>query len=128
LRRTQDHLALAAGALGKVISGVISGDTEIDKLALLADLCDTSRYIIGTQYSLSSFRRKQVQNQFKDHSMSQILSATELYPKLFGSDLSAEAKAAKALDKVGLEMAIKPSTTKTNRLQQASSSRQGKPS
>jgi len=50
LRRTQDNLAIAAWALGKVISGLISGDTEIDKMALLADLSDTSRYKVGTQY------------------------------------------------------------------------------
>jgi len=106
LKRIQDHLAAAAGALGKVISGLLQSDSDFDKKALVADLSDTGRYLIGTQYSLSLFRRKQISTQIKDPAMSLILGKSEIYPKLFGTDLSSEVKAAKALDKVGQDITV----------------------
>jgi len=122
LRRVQDHISFAAGALAKVISTLLSSESEIDRNTLLSDLSDTGRYLVGTQYSLSLFRRKQISSQIKDTAMSQVLTTSEIYPKLFGSDLSSEIKAAKAMYKVGHDIANKSAQSKL-----AASSYQTKP-
>jgi hypothetical protein len=88
------------GALGKTISPMITEKESLDRKAALADLSDASRYLVGTQYSLSLMRRKTIQSQITDSFMTRIIATSDLYPNLFGADLSNEVQNAGRWTKV----------------------------
>jgi hypothetical protein len=102
-RKVQEHIAIVVGALGKTISAMITGKESFNRKAALADLSDASRYLVGTQYSLSLMRRKTIQSQITDSFMTKIIATSDLYPNLCGADLSNEVLNAKAHSKVGQE-------------------------
>lgn len=117
LRRIQDHVATAATALGAAMNFLATEKCETSRLHILAQLSDAGRYLMGTQYALSLFRRKQVTGYVKDTIMTRILAESEVYPYLFGSDLSTQVKNAKSLTKVGHDIANKSQTeTKSVRI------------
>jgi len=103
LRRVQDNVSVCITGLGNIINSLLE-DKEINKKELIKNLSDTGRYLVGTQYSLSLIRRKNIRANVKEANMKDLLSELPIYPLLFGDDLSSKIKAANAMNKVGNEM------------------------
>ncbi|XP_021965115.1 uncharacterized protein LOC110860391 [Folsomia candida] len=60
LRRIQDHIATASAAIGNVLGSILDDKTELTRHDLISKISDAGRYLLGTQYALSTYRRKQV--------------------------------------------------------------------
>ncbi|OXA40675.1 putative enzymatic polyprotein [Folsomia candida] len=61
LRRIQDHIATASAAIGNVLGSILDDKTELTRHDLISKISDAGRYLLGTQYALSTYRRKQGQ-------------------------------------------------------------------
>ncbi|OXA45296.1 putative enzymatic polyprotein [Folsomia candida] len=84
LRRIQDHIATASAAIGNVLGSILDDKMEITRHDLISKISDAGRYLLGTQYALSTYRRKQVAANIKDPTMTRVLNDSEVYPFLFG--------------------------------------------
>ncbi len=102
LMSIQNHLAVGLNGIGLSISELMANRAEaVDKKHLLTVLSDCGRYLCGTQYALSLYRRKQIKRSFKNENMKEALGQSPLYPMLFGSDMNDVIKAAENADKIG---------------------------
>lgn len=98
----QNHLAVGLNGIGLTISELMANREDIiDRKQILTVLSDCGRYLCGTQYALSLYRRKQIKRSFKNENMKEALGFSPLYPMLFGSDMNDVIKAAENSDKIG---------------------------
>ena len=101
LARVYDNLAVPATIIGNLISSLMCEHTKIDKRNLITQLSDAGRFLTGTMYSVSSFRRKQIIANIPDLEKRAILQETCMFPYLFGADLKEKIKTAQAISTAG---------------------------
>ncbi|CAL8093046.1 unnamed protein product [Orchesella dallaii] len=111
IRRIQGNIATAITGLGQLLTSVVDESKQMDRSQLIAQLSDTGRFLTGTQYQISLFRRKEIKSTIRDSSMIEVLNASPIYPDLFGSDLTAKFKQATSLNKVGHDITKGRETT-----------------
>jgi len=104
MRRIQGNIATAITGLGQTLTSVLDDSKPLDRNELIALLSDTGRFLTGTQYQMSLFRRKEVKSTIREPSMLEILSSSQIYPDLFGAELTTKVKQATSLTKVGQDI------------------------
>ena len=100
LSRMHNNVAVAASAFGSIISELLINDQTLDRKKLISSLSDATRFLLGTMYSFSSYRRKNIVQNIGLVDAIDLLQQSPIYPMLFGEDLIEKLKAARAVNKI----------------------------
>lgn len=104
----QNHLAVGLNGVAKTVSTLMEVEL-IDKKHVISSLSDVVRYLSGSHYAMSIYRRKQVRRSIKNDNMKEALGESPIYPMLFGSDMNNVMKSAETAAKIGRNLLQKPS-------------------
>jgi len=112
--RLQMNMSISATILGGIISSMLSEDYDFNKSNVIKELSDAGRYLCGTIYYASFYRRKQIKYAVQDSDVKEALNELPIYPYFFGNDLKEKVKEARVIKRAkdALKKPDRPSVVK----------------
>jgi len=105
-KRMQINMSVPATIIGNLLTSMLNDNFEFNKAKVIKDLSEAGRYLAGTIYSASYYRRKQIKMSITDNDTKEVLSDLPIYPLLFNSDVREKVKQAQALSKQTLKKSV----------------------